>query len=181
MKKLDHKHLRPFAITKVLDNNAYELVLPKSMKIHLVFNIVKLTPYTPNDIPKHTIKPPPPPIIKAGVEEFEIEKILNSRKYCGKLQYLVQWKGYPSEDNSWEPASVIFEDAPEIVQEFHDEHPSAICTVKTDPIVLSVKCLSSEAMLLTYRSEGAAGCDLYSAVDLSILPHSRTPIYSFHS
>src|SRR5882724_7787162 len=142
MKKLDHKRLGPFAVSKVLSNNTYELALPKSMKIHPVFNVVKLTPHIPNDIPERVIKPPPPPIVKAGVEEFEIEEILDSRKFRGKLQYLVHWKGYPTEDNSWEPASVILEDAPEIVQEFHNKYPSAIRTIIPDPIVLSVKCLS---------------------------------------
>jgi len=176
MKKLDHKRLGPFAVIKVLSNNAYELALPKSMKIHPVFNVVKLTPHISNDIPERIIKPPPPPIVKAGVEEFEIEEILDSRKYRGKLQYLVHWKGYPSEDNSWEPASVIFEDAPEIVQEFHDKHPAAIRTVTSVSTVLSVKRLSSEATLPTFGSEGAAGCDLYSALDLSILPKSRSLI-----
>jgi len=176
MKKLDHKHLGPFAITKVLSNNAYELALPKSMKIHPVFNVVKLTPYIANDIPERIIRPPPPPIVKASVEEFEIEEIIDSRKYCGKLQHLVQWKGYPTEDNSWEPASVILEDAPKVVQEFHDRHPSAIRTILPDPVILSVKCLSSEATLPTFGSKGAAGCDLYSAVDISILPNSRSLI-----
>src|SRR5882724_7089686 len=176
MKKLDHKHLGPFAITKVLSNNAYELALPKSMKIHPVFNVVKLTPYIANDIPERIIRPPPPPIVKAGVEEFEIEEILDSRKFHGKLQYLVHWKGYPTEDNSWEPVSVILEDAPEIVHEFHDKHPSAVCTITSESVVLSVKCLSSEATLPTFGSEGAAGCDLYSALDLSIFPKSRSLI-----
>ena len=100
MKKLDHKRLGPFAVTKVLNNNAYELALPKSMKIHPVFNIIKLTPHVANEIPECIIRPPPPPIVKAGVEEFEIEEILDSRKHCGRLQYLIHWKGYPSEDNS---------------------------------------------------------------------------------
>jgi len=98
MKKLDRKRLGPFAVTKVLSNNTYELALPKSMKIHPVFNVIKLTPYLPNDILEHIVKPPPPPIVKAGIEEFEIKEILDSRNYHRKLQYLVHWKGYPSED-----------------------------------------------------------------------------------
>ena len=29
-----------------------------------------------------------------GVEEWEVEKILNKRKVKGKVKYLVQWKGF---------------------------------------------------------------------------------------
>jgi len=62
------------------------------------------------------------------------------------------------------------------VQEFHERHPSAIRTITSNSVILSVKRLSSEATLPTFGSEGAAGCDLYSAIDLSILPKSRSLI-----
>ena len=45
----------------------------------------------------------PPPDLVDGEEEYEIEEILDLRKYgrgC-KIQYLVKWKGYPSSDNQW--------------------------------------------------------------------------------
>jgi len=63
----------------------------------------------------------------------------------GKLQYLVHWKGYNSEDDSWEPASVIFEDAPKAVQKFHDDHPTAVQQILTSQINLQVKKLSENA------------------------------------
>src|SRR5882757_3964357 len=68
-KKLDHKRLGPFPISKVLANNIYKLKLQKTIKIHPVFSVVKLIPYHVNDIPEQVIKEPPPPIVKAGVEE----------------------------------------------------------------------------------------------------------------
>jgi len=43
----------------------------------------------------------------------------------------------------------MLEDAPEIIWEFHEKHPLAIHTIKPHPIVLSVKCLSSKATLLS--------------------------------
>src|SRR5882762_1642293 len=144
-KKLDHKRLGPFSVSKVLANNTYELKLPKTMKIHPVFSVVKLIPYHVNDIPEQVIKEPPPPIVKAGVEEFEIEEILDSHIRRGKLQYLVHWKGYNSEDNSWEPASVIFQDAPSVVSRFHNDHPSAVRHAQIPQTVLSVQKLSENA------------------------------------
>ena len=37
-----------------------------------------------------------------GVEEWEVEKILNKRKVRGVMKYLVWWKEFIAEHNSWE-------------------------------------------------------------------------------
>ena len=58
-RKLDHKRLGPYPIIEVLSNNAYKLKLPKTMKIHPVFNVVKLCTYEP-PTPSNPITPPPP-------------------------------------------------------------------------------------------------------------------------
>ena len=115
------------------------------MKIHPVFSVVKLIPFSTNEIPEIIIKEPPPPIVKAGVEEFKIKEILDSRMCQGKLQYLVHWKGYNSEDDSWEPTAVIFEDVPIAVQKFHDNHPSVIWHTSTLQTILQVQKLSDNA------------------------------------
>jgi hypothetical protein len=61
------------------------------------------------------VVPPPSPTLVDGVEEFEVEEIVNSQKHQGKVQYLIHWKGYPTEENSWEPASNIKKDVPALV------------------------------------------------------------------
>jgi hypothetical protein len=43
------------------------------------------------------------PIFIDGVEEFEVEKNLNSRICQGNLEYLIHWGGYSYEENTWEP------------------------------------------------------------------------------
>jgi len=36
-----------------------------------------------------------------------VEKILETREWRRKTQYLVKWKGYPRNEATWEPASNV--------------------------------------------------------------------------
>ena len=82
-------------------SHAYHLCLPHSLsRLHPVFPVVKRTP-APQDPFGHHNKPPPPPEIIDDEEHYEVEKILDSQLYHGKLQYLVKWKGFGYEENSW--------------------------------------------------------------------------------
>jgi len=40
-------------------------------------------------------------VLKTDDEHFDIDRILKTRRSNGKIQYLVSWKGYPSQFNSW--------------------------------------------------------------------------------
>ena len=35
--------------------------------------------------------------------EYEIDQITGHRKQGGKEYYYIHWKGYPAEDDTWEP------------------------------------------------------------------------------
>jgi hypothetical protein len=70
--------------------------------IHDVFDTDLLTPY--RETPTHGANyQRPPPDLVDGVEEYEVERVLDSRRYGRgrKLQYLIAWKGYPDSDNQW--------------------------------------------------------------------------------
>ena len=49
-----------------------------------------------------TLRNPPPNLIN-GEEEYEVEQVLDARRYGRgrKVQYLIKWKGYPNSDNQW--------------------------------------------------------------------------------
>ena len=92
-------------------------------RIHPVFHVIKLMPVPPDPIIGHRATPPPPPEIIGGEEWYEVEEEINSRLWHRKLQYLVKWRGYGHEDNSWLSEGDI--DAPELIAEFYETHPDA--------------------------------------------------------
>ena len=73
-----------------------------------------------------------------------MEKILNSRMFQRKLQYLVKWEGYRIEANTWEYSENL-NHAPEKVTEFHTKNPGAprriraltFCSIPFHPVPLS--------------------------------------------
>src|SRR5215469_18650159 len=78
-RKLAHRYLGPFPIIAQVSSSAYRLRLPTSLnRLHPVFNVVKLMPAPPDPIPGRKAKPPPPPELVDGVEEYEVEEILDS-------------------------------------------------------------------------------------------------------
>ena len=102
----------------------YHLKLPHWMKqLHLVFNVVKLTPAPDDLITGHKMKDHPLPIVIDGEVEQEVEEILDSRWHQRRFQYLIKWKGYGREHNSWESTSKV--SAPELTAEFYRKHPGA--------------------------------------------------------
>jgi len=104
---------------------AYHLKLPHRMKqLHPVFNVVKLTLAPDDPIPEQKTEDHPPPIVIDGEAEWEVEEILNSCWHWRRFQYLIKWKGYSREHNSWESASEV--SAPVLIAEFHHKHPRVL-------------------------------------------------------
>ena len=117
-RKLSHKCLGPFPIEQKIGSNAYRLRLPLSMsRIHPVFNVIKLTPAPEDPIVGRRTVPPLLPEIIDSEEEWVVEEILDSKMMNWKLRYLVKWKDFPIEHNSWEPWDNVH--APDLVAEFY--------------------------------------------------------------
>ena len=63
----------------------------------------------------------PQPVIIEEEEEWKVEKILNKRKVQEKDKYLVRWKGFTVEGDTWESRENL-ENAKELVEEFEKEY-----------------------------------------------------------
>ena len=92
----------PFKVVQVMSPVNYCLELPTQWSIHPVFHIDLLTPYRETITHGANYQRPPPNLVD-NAEEYEVEKILDSRLFSRRqrLQYLVKWKGYPDSDNMW--------------------------------------------------------------------------------
>jgi len=123
-KKLSHQFLGPYPVLEKVSTHAYRLKLPRSMsQLHPVFHVVKLRRSPVDPIPGRKVVAPPPPVLKGGEEHYEVEEVRNSRTWRGKLQFLVRWKGYGAEDDSWEAERDV--DAPRLIEEFYRRNPGA--------------------------------------------------------
>jgi len=63
----------------------------------------------------------PVPVIIEGKEEWEVEHILNKRKVKGKDKYLVRWKGFTAESDTWEGRENL-KNVQEAIKEFEKEY-----------------------------------------------------------
>jgi len=130
--KLSHRRLGPFEIEHQVGPSAYRLKLPHGLRqLHPVFNVVKLSATLEDPIPGRKPQAPPPPIIIDGEPEWEVEEVLDSRWHWRRFQFLIKWKGFSREHNSWEVASDV--KAPDLVVEYYRKHPAAPrCIRRTD-------------------------------------------------
>jgi hypothetical protein len=115
--KLGPKRHGPFKVLKPLSDAVYRVEIPRQWKIHNVFHANLLTPYKETELHGPNFTRPPPDLI-AGEPEYEVEKIIDekTRGRGRKMHFLIKWKGYPTSDNSWEPATDVH--APELIAEF---------------------------------------------------------------
>ena len=113
--KLMERYIRPYAIEEVVSMNAVKLRLPSSMRIHPVVNVSQIVWY--KEQVEGQKKEEGKLVEVEGIKEWEVEKILNKKKIRGVEKYLVQWKGFIAEGDTWERKENL-KNAEEALEEF---------------------------------------------------------------
>ena len=78
----------PYIIEEVVLSNVVKLRLPSSIRIHPVVNVSQIVRY--KEQVKEQKKEEAKPVEVEGVEEWEVEKILNKKKIRGVEKYLIR-------------------------------------------------------------------------------------------
>jgi hypothetical protein len=95
-KKLNYKYYDFYEIEKLINKQAYKLILLKNIrKIHNVFHVSLLESYKENleDAKSSSL------IVIENEDQWEVQDILNTRKFHDKMQYYVKWLNYDDTHN----------------------------------------------------------------------------------
>jgi transposase InsO family protein len=122
--KLDPRRLGPFEIVERIGERAYRLRLPATLAVHPVFHVSLLSRYRPRSETRG---------VGDGDGELEgadgttkrISKILNSRQWRGRIQYLVAYQGLGRSHEEWIDAYYIPQDDFELLDAYHQQYPRA--------------------------------------------------------
>ena len=128
-RKLEAKFLGPFRVLHPVSKQAYKLELPKKWRIHNVFHISLLEQDTTkkrqvndmqldfefeaSDDKKYEID---------GIWDSTVDAKESATKQLPGFYYLVLWKGYPEEKNTWEPTLAI-QHLWRLVTTYHKDNP----------------------------------------------------------
>jgi len=116
-RKLVDRYIGPYIIKEVVSTNTVKLRLPSSMRIYPVVNVSQIVQYK-EQVGKQK-KEEEKPVEVEGVEEWKVERILNKRKIREVDKYLVQWKRFTAEHDSWKKKEDL-ENTRELVNKFEE-------------------------------------------------------------
>jgi hypothetical protein len=110
------KWVGPFKVTKQINDVAFQLELPETMRrLHPVFHISLIKPY----VASGTVQPPPPALVDEEGVLWRVDSLLDRREtkrgHKKVTEYLIKWAGFGHEHNTWEPADNIGD--PELIED----------------------------------------------------------------
>ena len=117
-KKLSDKFDSPFFITKIVSPHVYKFELPRDWIIHPVFHTNFLRPGSTDPLPGQLTPPPVPIIDEESQDTWEVTRILNSKMFRHRLQFLVNWAG---DRPDWQPFENVI-DAPDVLDQYFNKY-----------------------------------------------------------
>jgi hypothetical protein len=123
-RKLLPRFIGPFSVIEQINTVAFKIDLPAGLRMHNVFHISLFRPYVEGKSPR---SPPIPEVIK-GEFEFIVQRIMkfriveeDNRKAKKIREFLVRWKGYSAEHDTWEPEDNLH-NCLSILEKYKKEH-----------------------------------------------------------
>lgn len=112
-KKMAARFVGPFRILDAIGTQAYRLALPSQYRVHNVFHVSLLEPWQG----RAGEEPAEPMPLAEEEHEWVVEKIRDTRVHKGIREYLVQWKDWPEDYNTWQSEDDC-ENAPRKIEAF---------------------------------------------------------------
>jgi transposase InsO family protein len=114
------------------ESSTYTLDLPDHTNVYPTFHVSELKHHVPNNAelyPSRELQCPSLIVTQSGTEEWEIDMILDQRKWGRGYQYLVRWCGYGPEADVWVSRNEL-EDTPAL-KEYTTSHmrPDEECSM----------------------------------------------------
>ena len=104
----------PYQVTAIDEHGNLRLNISRRYSRHPVFTPDRLKHY--HDNPEHQRNIPE----DEEAPLYTIDRIIDHKKTKDGKKYLVRWKGYDEDEDTWEPADNIEEGAPGSVEDYRD-------------------------------------------------------------
>ena len=111
---LSKKWIGPYTVTEVISRHSYRLNIPKRNRLHPVIYTALLKPFHTRSAPQLVDD------IEDEDIEYDVERIIDSRKRRGKVEYRIRWEGYEEQDDTWETFEQLA--CPDKLQQFHTDN-----------------------------------------------------------
>ncbi|MDA4119333.1 MAG: reverse transcriptase domain-containing protein [Thaumarchaeota archaeon] len=121
-RKLGYQNEGPYEVVKRI-GHSFRLKLPGDSERHEDVPAEYLRRDPDNPLPGQH-QEPPLPITYNTEPEWEVEKVLHSRRFRRRLQYQVKWEGLDHDPTYYNADN--FKHAPQAIRTFHEEYPKAI-------------------------------------------------------
>ena len=123
-RKFQPRFFGPYRVLRRVSSTSYRVELPANVRTHPVFHASRMKPFVPSaKFPGRRAQRLDPVVID-GSPEYRVDQLLKKRKHYSSFQYLVKWTGHPISEASWESATKMRNDIPELVAEFERDHVS---------------------------------------------------------